>query len=248
MKRVGFICLHYGLDYLAYAIKSVYDSLDVILIVYASNPSHGHTTGLKCPDTRDALRDVAYSYDPHNKIQWVDGEYADEGRHRDMPFILHPDANLICVIDSDEIWEPSQFAAAQEFCFKTPVRNFKAGLDTLWRSFSWHASDQMCPDRFYRPDFPVNTFNYVPREIGQFWHFGYAISCELMEYKLSCHGHKNEMADNWLDAKYRNWSPQNLIEDTHPTCRNIWTPKPFDKNLLPQHMRQHKWWDLNLIP
>jgi len=41
MKTEGMMVLHYGLDYLPYAIKSVYDHVDRFHVVYSPHPGRG---------------------------------------------------------------------------------------------------------------------------------------------------------------------------------------------------------------
>ncbi len=183
--------------------------------------------------------------DPQNKIQWIEGEWGNEGAHRDMAVQLYPDADLIAVVDADEIWPTTDFAAITEWCLHQPNRTFKQKLRTPWRSFNFICDDEMKPDRFIRPKQIGST--YVPTELGYFYHFGYARAPSAIHYKLSCHGHKNELRPNWFENTFMKWSPFNNINDCHPTCVGFWNPKPFDKNLLPPLMRSHPYWDLDLI-
>ncbi len=242
--KVGFICLHYGKDYLGYAIKAVYDLLDEIFIAYSPVPSHGHESSMSCPDSRDQLKNAAFMFgDPQNKIKWYEGTWGREGDHRDEVFKRYPNASLICVIDSDEIWDPNVFSNITDHCLKHTARNFKQRLVTPWRSFNWLCKDEMMPDRFYKPK-QQGTL-YVPSELGVYYHMGYAIREELMNYKLSCHGHKNELKNDWFNNVFMKWPERK--EDLHPTCDNIWHAKPFDKNELPNVLRDHPYWNLEVI-
>lgn len=246
--KIGFVCLHYGSDYLAFSIKSIYDSVDKILVAYSEMPSHGHASTLKNPDSKHACYAAAFAFgDPKNKIQWIEGKWGSEGAHRNIAFEMYPKADLISVVDADEIWHPEQFAAMQEWCLKQPTRQFKTALRTPWRSFNWICDDPMRPDRFFRLNQPMGSISYTPNEIGMFYHFGYARKPEHIKYKLSCHGHKNELKNNWFEEKFMAWSPTNNIGDLHPTCKGFWHAKPFDKNLLPKIMREHPYWNLNII-
>lgn len=245
--KVAFICLHYGSDYLAYAVKSIYDNVDKILVAYSDKPSHGHSSNLTNPDTRQKCYDAAHMCDTKGKIDWMDGTWPNEGAHRNIVFSKYPDADLVCVVDADEIWHPDQFAAAQEWCLQQNARNYKQSLVTLWRSFNWVCHDNMMPDRFYRPKLPPQTFAYVPKEIAQYIHAGYARDVESMKYKIESHGHKNEWRADWFRDKFLSWSPANNIGDLHPTCHDTWNAVQFDKNNLPALMHDHPYWDLELI-
>lgn len=247
MQKVAFVCLHYGSDYLAYAIRSVYDNVDRILVAYSDKPSHGHSSSLVNPDNRQKCYDAAHAFDTAGKIDWLDGNWSGEGSHRNVVFSRYPEADLVCVVDADEIWHPEQFAAAQEWCLQRDARAYKQSLMTPWRSFNWVCHDNMMPDRFYRPKCSPGTFAYVPKEVAQFYHFGYARDIKSMQYKIESHGHKCEWRQEWFQDKFLAWSPTNNIGDLHPTCRDTWNAIPFDKNQLPTFMREHLYWGLDLI-
>src|SRR5689334_10084788 len=103
MKVVGFTALHYGRDYLAYAIRSIIDHIDEYHVAYTAIGSHGHRTDVKCPETRDELYAIA-SAAAGSKLRWHDGEWPYEGAQRDSIHEYAPDADVIVVLDSDEIW------------------------------------------------------------------------------------------------------------------------------------------------
>ncbi len=243
---VGFVCLHYGSDYLGYAIKSIYPCVDKILIAYSQAPSHGHSSDMRNPDNREACHAAAFQFgDPQNKIQWIDGHWSQEGNHRDVVHTMYPDASLVVVVDADEIWHTHELAKSIEWVMTQPVRQIKVRLRTPWRSFNWICDDQMMPDRFYRPR--QEGIAYLPGEIGTFYHFGYAREPKHIEYKLTCHGHKNELKSKWFENVYMRWSPTNNIPDLHPTCVGTWNAQPFDKLLLPEVMQEHPYRSKDLI-
>jgi hypothetical protein len=243
---VGFMIMHYGSDYAGYAIQSIYDQIDHMLVAYAPVPSHGFRSGKSNPDSRESCRNSIYTFgDPKNKIEWVEGAWSDEGKHRSVIWEKYPQSKLVCVIDADEIWHPEQFAAVKNFALKTPKNAFKLNLRTPWRSFNWICDDGMAPDRFYMPG--QKGFLVVPREVGIFYHMGYAREAKHVEYKMSCHGHSNELRRNWFPEKFLRWEKDKTIADVHPTCVGIWNPQPFDKNLLPPILRQHPYWSKDVI-
>jgi hypothetical protein len=248
-KVIGFCALHYGKEYLPYVVHQIYPVIDELFIAYAPTPSHGHASTLKCPDSKEELHNAVFAHgDPQNKIKWYEGKWQHEGEQRDSIFERCGDAKLISVFDSDEIWHTDQLQNTIDWCLKQPARNFKQKLTTPWRSFNYVCTDEMRPDRFYRPDQLKGTIAYIPQDISIFYHMGYAISSACCLYKLSCHGHQNEWRANWFAEKWSKWRPDNNVNDCHPTCKNTWEPKPFDKNLLPQIMRSHPYWSLDIIP
>jgi hypothetical protein len=97
------------------------------------------------------------------------------------------------------------------------------------------------PARINGKDAPVHYLN------GSVFHFGYARSIEDIRYKISCHGHKSEWRNDWFDNKYCKW-PASGNNDLHPTCRDTWNAQPYDKMLLPEFMRSHPYFSLDVIP
>lgn len=75
MNIQSYTVLHYGADYLPYALRSVYDQVDQLHIIYTPQPSHGYQTDTPPPETRDELIKAAYTYDPDNKINWYDVDW-----------------------------------------------------------------------------------------------------------------------------------------------------------------------------
>ena len=245
---VANIAMHYGSDYVAYAIKPIYDHVDKIVVAYAEKPSHGHSSNLVNPDTRSLCYDAVYqSGDPKNKIRWIDGVWRQECDQRNIIFDLYPNADMICLVDADEIWHSHEFAATLEWCLRSPVKACKQSLRTPWRSFNWICDDQMIPDRWFKPKLSEYTTVNVPQEIGVYYHMGYARELKHIKYKLSCHGHTDEIFKGWFENKYSSWSPTNNIPDLHPTCSGFWYASPFDKYLLPVVLRDHPYWNKSLI-
>jgi hypothetical protein len=58
---VGFTALHYGTDYLSYAIRSVAHAVDAWYVAYTPVGSHGHRATRPCPETEAELHDLAAS-------------------------------------------------------------------------------------------------------------------------------------------------------------------------------------------
>src|SRR5690242_9195453 len=112
MRIVGLTVLHYGVDYLAYALRSVAGVVDAHYILYTPQGSHGHRTMARCPDTRHALYREAVRFTPN--IRWIDGNWRAEGEQRDAIFALEPNADLIVVVDADEIYPKGLVEAALE--------------------------------------------------------------------------------------------------------------------------------------
>ena len=72
--------LHYGKEWLLWSMRSIAPFVDGMFVFYTPEPSHGHTSGLKCPETRGELHEIASVFD----VKWYDGVYKHEGEHRDF--------------------------------------------------------------------------------------------------------------------------------------------------------------------
>lgn len=241
--------VHYGSDYLGYSVKSIYDQVDEIFVAYTDQPSHGHGTNLKNPDSKDDVRNALFAFgDPKNKIKWHEGRYHNEGQHRDQIYKIYPTANLIVVADTDEIWNENTLTKSIEFALKQNVRTVRMSFIHFWRSFKYYVQDECMPDRFYLPGKP-DGFAYVPKEFGPVLHFGYAREERFIKYKIDIHGHKGEWRQDWFEGKFKAWPNNRQMSDLHPTChRDFWkTPKEYDINTLPPVLKQHPYFTRDII-
>src|SRR5574342_223323 len=105
MKTDAYTALLYGSDYLAYAIRSVIDYVDEYHVIYdaSGSGSHGSKTDRTCPDSRETLYALADGAAGH-KLRWHDGTWPYEGAQRDAIHEYAPDADVILVLDADEVW------------------------------------------------------------------------------------------------------------------------------------------------
>jgi hypothetical protein len=113
----------------------------------------------------------------------------------------------------------------------------------FWRSFDYICRDNNWPVRII--DLRHNDgVGYIPKELGDIYHFGYATTDEIMQYKWQIHGHKNELRPDW----WQKWDAGINATDCHPTnADNWWMPELFYKQTLPELMRSHPFYDLGQI-
>lgn len=71
---IAYTALHYGADYLGWAIRSVIDAIDEYVVLYAAQGSHVFRTTLPCPDNRKELYTIARQA-ARDKLRWYDGEW-----------------------------------------------------------------------------------------------------------------------------------------------------------------------------
>ena len=128
-------------------------------------------------------------------------------------------------------------AALKHAYDKADARTWLINFTTPWRSFKWVVRDNMWPVRIHDLRQPQDAGpGYIPKELGDIWHFGYAVRDSIMKYKLSCHGHRGEWRPDWYQTKWSIWPPQPAC---HPPGLDTWFPEPYNKNKLPQVMWSH---------
>lgn len=241
MKVMAAYILHYGLEYLEYSIKSLQDSVDDIYIFYSPNPSFGKKTGKACPESEKDLQALAFKFP---KVKWKTGWFDNESRHRrayeSLAQVMEYD--VVVISDYDEVWDKESLDEAIRYVADSDKQRFRVPMIHLWQDFDVVCKDLAQPERFYKPK--GSGLDYVPMKTPV-WHFGYAISDDMMRYKWSgIHGHQDEFRENWLEDK---WLVR-ATKDVHPTNHDgFWNAEPYDKNQLPEFMKDHPYWNLKRI-
>ncbi len=247
------IC-HYGADYLGHSLQSIYDYVDQIHVIYTPHPSHGYQADTPPIESKEQIQQSipAAIFD---KIHWYEmqGVYQ-EGQQRDAALKICQDAgaDIVLVVDCDEIWPTETLKSMLDVVKngETQARDWLVNMTHLWRSFSWCCRDENWPVRFIDLREHRAGTKYLDRNLGEVYHFGYAVRDEIMRYKWQIHGHRDELRSGWLDNEWQWWPPR---ENCHPTNeRNnkgvgFWNPEPFDKRELPLFMRQHPFYGLERI-
>jgi hypothetical protein len=246
-KVHSYVILHYGLDYLSYAIRSIYNYVDVINIFYTDKPSHGYNTNIQPPETKEQLQQAAFLHNPDKKIKWFDYQgILQEGVQRDTAVAVckSQGADIVLVVDSDEVWDGLTLDLAIRRVWESDsARNWLINFTHLWRSFNWCCKDEGWPVRLLDLRH-IDGTEYIPREYGEIFHFGYAVRDAIMRYKWQIHGHKGELRPDWFETKWDAWPPP---EDCHPTNeRGFWNPELFDRGRLPKIMQSHPFWGLGM--
>lgn len=245
MKVVGFTALHYGRDYLRYAIASIIDHIDEYHVAYSAIGSHGHRTQIRCPETRDELYSIA-SEAAGSKLRWHDGEWPYEGAQRDSIHQYAPDADVIIVLDADEIWHPELIKWAVnpiDGTGETRGQRIRVGMIHYWRSF--HRAiihDPAIPTRIIYPKVAKSEGALDSRHIQQvISHFGYAQRPEIVKYKLETHGHRNEIRHDvdWFNDVYMNVRRKNDLHLVGSEYWNYESINPWD--YLPAFMKEHEY-------
>lgn len=249
MRIHSYTVCHYGADYIGWALRSVLPFVEAAHVFYTPHPSHGYSTAQACPEYSAPLFEAAKQFDYNNKIRWhqISG-ILNEGPQRDtaVRLVKEAGADVILVVDVDEVWHDHTLEEALKLVEANSVRNWLINFTHLWRSFNWCCKDNGWPVRFIDLRDTEKETAYIPKELGDIYHFGYAVTDKIMEYKWQIHGHKGELRSIWLDEKWHGWQPG--VEDVHPTNEdNWWKPEPFDKTELPEFMRDHPFYNLERI-
>lgn len=246
MKVIAYTALHYGHDYLEWAIRSVIDHVDEYHVLYSPIGSHGHRTDRKCPDDRwtlisDATRGAG------DKLRWHDGTWNYEGQQREAIHQYAPDAEVILVLDADEVWSEGLAAkcisAAKGYSL---TRRFRVPIIHYWRSFyRCVLSDPAFPERIICPKNP-NGEETLGLD-GFINHLGYAQRSEIVEYKQHTHGHKGEWRRDvdWFQDRFM----ANAQVDCHPVGSQYWNPEPVNPaDYMPEFMKDHPYFNMEIIP
>jgi len=233
MRTMAYYPVHYGTEYFNASIKSIDPYVEKILVLYTAKPSYGHGTDKKCPETEEELKNIAFA--SSDKIEWINIDANNEGNHRSLAFDRADGYDVMVTLDTDEVWDPISL----ERCIKETYdgeawrRNIN-GFVHFWKSFNWACTDQFEPGRLF--NLKRNNTMEVPI-VGTIYHFGYAQSDKIMNYKFEIHGHKNELKPGWLENTYYTWEPGR--GDLHPTC-GVWPEaRPFDKSTMPDVLKNH---------
>lgn len=247
LKVISYTALLYGKDYLGYAIRSVIDHVEEHHILYSPIGAHGHRTDTPCPETRDELYAIAQSA-AGDKLRWHDGNWEHEGLQRDSIFEYAPDADVILVVDADEIW-PSGLARnmTDGIDYGFFPRNVRLPMIHMWRSF-WKGilHDPAHPIRVICPKKNEGELNFSDL-VGHIVHLGYAQRPEIVNYKQLTHGHKGEWRKDidWFNERFMNPA---AVTDLHPVGSEYWnveTVNPLD--YLPPFMAMHPYFDKDVI-
>lgn len=250
MKVGCYIPLLYGKDYLEYAIKSVYPVVDEIYVLYTGRPSHGSMTHLNNPDSKEELYAIIDRIDVDKKIGWFESEnWNQENQQRNYGHELAKlnGCDILVALDSDEIWETQMLKELIDLTYERKASKCLVWMRHLWRSFNYICDDPMRQERIYYLGIDKKDLIYAPHSVNQVWHFGYARELKSIEYKISIHGHSSEWLipkERWFEEKFKPYPP---TFDVHPVCKDTWNPQPFDKAKLPDLMKLHPWYKLDVI-
>lgn len=245
MNVIGYMALHYGSDYIYHSIKSVIDHVDQFYVLYSPVGSHGAHTDLPCPDNRQQLYELAVLA-AGDKLRWVDNTWPDEGKQRESIHAYAPDADVILVVDADEIWRPISTPLRYwlEVSARLNHRAFRLHMIHYWRSFYRAVlHDPAFPERVL---FPRNSGEVATSADVLINHMGYAQHPDVTYYKQFIHGHRGEW--RWNEDWFHTIFMTNRQTDCHPVGSEYWNPEPVNPwDYMPALMKDHPYADLDVI-
>lgn len=244
MKVIGYIPLHYGSEYLDACIRSMNDFVDKIIIIYTPNPSQGFSSEQSCPETKNQLEKIAHN--ASRKIKWVTSNFCTEAEHRNFIYNHTKGYDLVFTLDADEIVEPADIDNSFRLAYDNKNRYIgSCEFKHFWRSFNHICTDGFIPIRITNLKNKSGSLGIVPLRI---YHFSCAQSEKIIRYKWGVSGHSAELRENWIDNILYGWTKENNLKFLHPVSKDIWgEAMPFDKNLLPEILKQHPNFNKKLI-
>ena len=240
MKVAAYYPIHYGCEYLDASIRSIDSLVDQIFILYTDSPTYGYKTDMKCPESEDEIKSIAYG--ASQKITWIKIDADNEGNHRGIIFNHVNDFDVLLSIDTDEIWDYEDLKRCIEETYQGETRERRVkGFIHFWKSFNHICQDNDQPLRFFN----LRRNNGLSEAVhGKVYHFGYAQSDKIMDYKFEIHGHKHELKKDWLNEVYYPWKEGD--KNLHPVS-DMWEAIPFDKETLPPVLKSHPNFNKNII-
>lgn len=245
-RVAAYVALHYGREYLAWAIASVIEDVDELHVLYAPEGSHLTRSTEPCPETRAELYALA-SVTAGDKLRWFDGNWSREGEQRDTIYTL-TDAPVIVTLDADEVWSPGLLPQIlQDYSAgKITVRTLRLPMWHYYRSLRRVIKhDPAFPERVVFRDLPEGKDTYaIPADRGEDFrihHYGYAQSAQIVGYKLKIHGHQNEFRPGYFEDVFM----ANQQVNCHPCGQVEWDAE--DCEVMP-FLMGHPYAGLELIP
>lgn len=238
---IGYTMLHYGIDYLAYALESLRPFVDRHVILYSEAPTFGNYSQFPCPDSRDALWGIAHGV-LGSKLDWRENM----PQNYQTIIDLYPDAELILEIDADEVMSPALIGdiLRRYRSEQLSVQRYRLPMVHHWRSFNYICRDASWPVRLCVPG-NAEGEGFYPSVPSFMHHFGYARSCADMQYKIETSVHRPEWRQEWWTDTFLRF-PERLT-DLHPVSVGLWNAEPYDRLNLPAVLHHHPYWDKEVI-
>lgn len=255
--------VHYGMDYLEYSIKSIYDKVDKILL----------SVGLKSwtyKTTHDIdQRFLAHIYDlakKYSKIEIVTVDSAkldEEQRNLTIPHAAGYDYYFL--VDFDEIYDGDSIDRLYNFVSANPGHSvYRIPFFHFWRGFGYRLEETIFKpvERLFRisrrfrfkwsskSGFKEKAKINVPIDICSCFHFSYARMPDEIKMKTETWAHATDVRPNWFEDIFLKWPGNKEMIDIHPykDQEELWKRAVFfDKTRLPDFMKDHPYYNMEII-
>lgn len=237
-RVIGFLPIHYGVEYLPQCLMSIKAHVEKMHISYSRNPSHSFQSGEVCPDKEEDILKICQEVLGDKLIWDSTHSFPNEASHREQRFKYADGMDIILSIDADEVFVG--VPEAIEYAMSHPERHFGlTGYVNFWRNFNWCNRDGFRPIRLekIRSDNQLQNIE-CPMTV---YHFSTCQREAVMRYKNKVFGHASEIRPNWFEEVYLAWNPEtNIPQHLHPVSLGVWgSAEPFDKNTLPEMLKNH---------
>lgn len=254
MRRVRIavgICAYREEDYVAYAIRSIYDFADVIVV--SVDVGAGWSGSQVVPDqTLDIVRSFP---DPSGKIRVLEGKWPSETAQRNANLDLVRDyVDYYMTVDADEIYTTDGLRHLRRYIAWRPyIGQFRMRFNTYWKINPIYKIDPPEPLKAYtitrvRPNtrfVGLRRSNElwkcaIPRKVVVCHHFSYARPAEKVRNKINSFSHRDELVPNWYENIWLCWDEDHSLENLHPMHPEEYKRAvPVDLESLPETMRAH---------
>ena len=266
-------------EYLAYSIRSIYDSVDRIIICLGLAPWSAYNAGVRTAfsqrDRTEAIVDELATGDDKilvKKAVW-DSEVAQ--RNAAMRCCVEEGMDYYFLVDGDEVYRRDHLHAIREEIARHPeAGTFHIKCTVLWRSFRYripYGSVQWLPWRIFKITRPRSMLGLrwpyrcqftgpnrtnsrgprylIPPERAIFYHLGYARSTERMRLRLAASEQQHRFVNGWLERVWLAWPTNRSMKNLQPLDpEGLPEAVSADPADLPDIMRTHPYWNLDIIP
>lgn len=252
-RILAFMILHQGRPYLRAAVESILPQVDNLIIFYSPKPSQGFQTNIPCPDTEEDLtREIFKAISTQvpgeifsTKVKWLKGHWSNESDHINAVQAYTYGFDWLVRLDADEIFPPGMVAEMISQAEESNHRAYRVPFVHFWRSFSRVCRDGSHPFRLFRVEGGDGERTLDSKgEKWEVWHGGYAQPTRYILYKMGVSGHRPEWRPDWFKDRWL----ANAQADVHPVCfPTHWMPQDYDKTTLPEVLKRHPYYSMDLI-
>lgn len=255
--------VHYGDDYLEYSIRSIYGSVDKILIsVGLESWNYAERTSID-PVFLAKIKELPLKY---SKIELVYGTWAKDEDQRNDSIPYARDYDYYFLVDTDEIYRQEELANLYSIVEKNPGAGvFRIPFYNFWRGFGYVIQEAVnepvqrffknSARRFYFKRSCTSGYRKkaqfdVSRKDCSCYHFSYARKPDAIEHKFKTWMHADEVRQRWVKKVFAAWEQNKMMTNLFPVAgqEDRWiSAQPFDAAKLPSVLLDHPYHGMDVI-